>query len=150
MALVTSILNGQGSPLPVNSNQQLADMLATLAFIPSPTTLSELASAATYTWTTAKSVNVTYAAGTCTITIPNETDTVSWPVGESRLLLKSNTSANVISFAALTNVSFNLAAVNTAIATLIGSAAIPGVATAYPCWRILRTSATAYAFFQGT
>ena len=32
MALVTSILNGQGSPLPVNSNQQLADMLGSLAF----------------------------------------------------------------------------------------------------------------------
>jgi uncharacterized protein YaiE (UPF0345 family) len=146
MADITSIKTTQGAQQPVNSDQQLVSLLDRLTY--APIAIGD-ASAATYTWTTAETVWVSYAAGTCTITLPNDTDVASWPVGETRKLFKNNTSVNVIAFAALTLVSFNRAAVNTAITTLIGSATVPGIATSFPCWTIYRESATSYIFLQG-
>lgn len=152
MALPTHVATGNGVivPIPnVGGNQTLADMLRTWNLSGPNGQLVGDASAATYTWTTAKVVGVSHAAATCNITLPNETDLTSWPVGEARTLLKTNTSVNVIGFVALTNVAFNLAAVNTAITTLINSAVVPGIATRFPVWTVWRPSATAYYFFEG-
>ena len=146
MALITAIPSITGAYLPVNSDRGLANMLRTLVLTPVVD-----ASAATYTWTTAPVVRVTHAAATCNITLPNETAAglVAWPVGEARTLYKYNTSVNVIGITALTNVGYNMAAVNTAITTLIGSAVVPGIATGVPVWTIYRLSATAYLILQG-
>lgn len=152
MALATAIQSPNQGPFAIpNANRlTLADLLRTWGIAGPNSGLVGDASGATYTWTTAKVVGVSHAAATCNITLPNETDLTSWPVGEARTLLKTNTSANVIGFVALTNVAFNLAAVNTAITTLIGSATVPGVATGFPRWTVYRASATAYYFFVGS
>lgn len=144
MAVLTAIPDLVNRLLPVANNGALANMLRTLKLTPAAD-----ASATTYVWTTAPVVGVSQAGATCNITLPNETDLVSFPVGEARTLFKNNTSVNVIGFVALTNVSFNLAAVNTAITTLIGSATVPGIATGLPIWTIYRASATSYLFFVG-
>lgn len=115
------------------------------------TSVPDTASATTYTWTTAEVVNVTQAGATCNITIPDESAAglANWPVGVARTLRKFNTSVNVIGITALTNVAFNLAAVNTAITTLIGSATVPGIATGLPVWTIYRESTISYLIWQG-
>lgn len=149
MALTTAIPTPGGAYIPVTSNQQLATMLRSIDISGALATGPDIASGTTYTWTTAKAVDVTQAGATCNITLPNETDLVSWPVGEARTLRKMNTSANVIGITALTNVGYNLAAVNTAITTLVGSATAPGIATGVPVWTISRASATSYLIWVG-
>lgn len=148
MSEVTAVTLPNGSVYFTPTNKELS-ALGRRTAVAGSTLASTPAPDATYVWTTAEIVDVTHAAATCTITLPNETDLTSWPVGIARTLRKRNTSANVIAFAALTNVSFNLAAVNTAITTLINSAVIPGVATRFPVWTIYRESAISYLFIEG-
>lgn len=151
MAKVTSVELPNGSEYFTTTNKELSQITRRTSFAGS-TLASTLASGTTYAWTTAEIVDVTQAGATCTITLPDESATglANWPVGTARTLRKYNTSANVIAFAALTNVGFNLAAVNTAITTLINSAVVPGVATSFKCWTIYRESAISYLFTEGT
>ncbi len=150
MAECTAVTLPNGSLFFTPTNKELSALnrrtgIAGSTLVPTP------APDATYTWTTAEVVEVTHAGAACTITLPDETATglANWPVGTARTLRKNNSSANVIGFAALTNVGFNTAAVNTAITTLINSAVIPGIATRFPIWTIYRASAISYLFIEG-
>jgi hypothetical protein len=150
MAECTAVTLPNGSLFFTPTNKELS-ALNRRTGVAGSALVSTLAPDATFTWTTEEIVDVTHAAATCTITLPTESAAglAAWPVGVARTLRKRNTSANVIAFAALTNVGFNLAAVNTAITTLINSAVIPGVATRFPVWTIYRESAISYLFIEG-
>lgn len=151
MAEVTAVTLPNGSLFFTPTNKELAQ-IHRRTVIAGPSSVPTLAPNATFTWgANDEVVDVTHAAATCNITLPDESAAglAAWPVGVARTVRKRNTSANVIGFVALTNVSFNLAAVNTAITTLIGSAVVPGVATGFPVWTIYRESATSYLFYVG-
>ena len=150
MAEISAVYLPNGSASFTPTNKELARLVRQTDIIGS-TGATDTASATTYTWTTAEVVDVTQAGATCNITLPDESAAglANWPVGQARTLRKMNTSANVIGITALTNVGYNLAAVNTAITTLIGSAVVPGIATGLPTWTVYRASATSYLIWQG-
>lgn len=150
MAQATAVMLPNNTLFQTPTNKELARVSRTTDIVGS-SFAPDTASAATYTWSTAEAVDVTYAAGTCNITLPDESAAglANWPVNQARTLRKLNTSVNVIGITALTNVAYNLAAVNTAITTLIGSATVPGIATGMPIWTIFRASSTAYYIWPG-
>lgn len=150
MAELSAIYLPNGSASFTPTNKEAARLLRQTNIVGS-TGATDPASATTYTWTTAEVVDVTQAGATCNITLPDESAAglANWPVGQARTLRKLNTSANVIGITALTNVGYNLAAVNTAITTLIGSATIPGIATGLPTWTIYRASSISYLIWAG-
>lgn len=151
MAELTAVTLSNGSLYFTPTSKELSQ-LHRRTVIAGAITAATLAPDATFTWgATDEIVAVTHSAAACTITLPSESAAglAAWPVGIGRTLLKRNTSANTIGVAALTNVGFNLAAVNTAITTLINSAVIPGVATRFPAWTIYRETAISYLFFEG-
>lgn len=150
MAEISAVYLPNGTASFTPTNKELARLVRQTDIIGS-TGATDTAANATYTWTTAEVVDVTHAAATCNITIPDESAAglANWPVGQARTLRKMNTSVNVIGITALTNVGYNLAAVNTAITTLIGSATVPGIATGLPTWTIFRASSISYLIWQG-
>lgn len=150
MAQVTAVMKSNNTLVATPFDYDLARAMRAVD-IAGILSAPDTASLATYTWTTAQCVDVTHAAATCNITLPDESAAgqANWPVGQARTLRKRNTSVNVIGITALTNVSYNLAAVNTAITTLINSAVVPGIATRFPVWTIFRESPTSYLFMEG-
>ncbi len=104
---------------------------------------------ATLTWTTQPGILVTHAAAKCVITLPGSADVTSWAVGEARTLAVGNTGGFGIGFAQVATIGYNYVAVNTAMATLAGSAVIPSGTVNPPVYTVYRASATSYLIYEG-
>lgn len=108
-----------------------------------------LAPDATYNWnSTAMYLAVTHAAAACDVTLPDETQLANWPVGQTRRLVKLNTSAFGINLIAPANIVVNGAAAGTDASPVTGSLLVPAIAVNCPHWLVYRASATAF-WIQG-
>src|SRR5688572_7630468 len=103
----------------------------------------------TLVWTTQPGIRVTHAGAKQVITVPGAADAVSWPIGRARPLYIANTGGFGVGFAAVLDVGFNFAAVNTPIVTLLDSDGTPGVATLVQAYTVYRVSAAMYLIWKG-
>lgn len=87
---------------------------------------------------------VTYAAAACDLSLPDETQTAFWPVGETRTIVKQNTSIFGINLLASANCTINGAAGGVDATPIAGSLLVPGIAVNAPFWNVYRASTTAY------
>lgn len=86
---------------------------------------------------------VTYAAGIFTGTLPVSTTT--WPVGETRTVMKDNTSGFGIDLAVDPAHSINGGTAGVSV-TLLGSTTVPATTDPRPKWNVTRTAATTWVY----
>jgi hypothetical protein len=104
--------------------------------------------AATYNWnSTVRELGISHAAAACDVSLPDETQTTNWPVGQCRHLYKRNTSAFGINLLASANVTINGAAGGTDMSPVPGSLIVPSATVNAPYWKVQRISATAFFVF---
>ena len=103
------------------------------------------ASGSTFSWTTATLVQVSYASGTCTVSL--DADTTQWPIGETRRLIKDNTTANGADLDPQATHSINGGAANTNM-TVPGFTAIGSLTVLVPSVLVTRRSITSWFVHQ--